>query len=175
MISWRYRNFLIWKCLHKCRINYSIISIPCVQTVRARAHESTRVASITKAINNHLLLSRLITIINKTGNPFFDSREIAFAAAEKISYRGFSSLTYNVVRLLHHGRLRRIHNRADAAATRDCVLAASYSHPRAVPGQIRQMMVGLRLYDHRWRSCEKESGFPDLAIDRDLYEILEIS
>lgn len=55
----------------------------------------------------------------------------------------FSSLTYDVVRLLHHGRLRRIHNGADAT-TRDCVLAASYSHPRAkdtVPGEARQMMV----------------------------------
>jgi len=71
--------------------------------------------------------------------------------------RPLGSLTYDVVRLLHHGRLRRIHNGvaavATAAATRDCVLAASYSHPRAkdvVPGQARQVvMLVLRLQDHR--------------------------
>jgi len=75
--------------------------------------------------------------------------------------RPLGSLTYDVVRLLHHGRLRRIHNgvaatataAAAAAGTRDCVLAASYSHPRAkdvIPGQARQVvMLVLRLQDHR--------------------------
>lgn len=52
-----------------------------------------------------------------------------------VKNRRAGSLTYDVVRLLHHGRLRRIHN--GAATTRDCVLATSYPHPRSkdiVPG-----------------------------------------
>lgn len=67
-----------------------------------------------------------------------DSEKLSSCSQEKKN-REFSSLTYDVVRLLHHGRLRRIHNGADAT-TRDCVLAASYSHPRpknVVPGETR--------------------------------------
>lgn len=62
-----------------------------------------------------------------------ETRYVCYVSVVK--NRQASSLTYDVVRLLHHGRLRRIHN--GAATTRDCVLATSYPHPRAkdiVPG-----------------------------------------
>lgn len=86
--------------------------------------------------------TRVILITQDTNNIYVIIGKDWIGLLEKSSYsqeKKFSSLTYDVVRLLHHGRLRRIHNGADAT-TRDCVLATSYSHPRPkdiVPGETR--------------------------------------
>lgn len=64
-------------------------------------------------------------------------------------------LTYDVVWLLHHCWLRRIHN--VPVTNRDCVLASSNSNPRAkdiVPGKAGQpIMIVFRFQDQRWCGC----------------------
>lgn len=64
-------------------------------------------------------------------------------------------LTYDVVWLLHHCWLRRIHN--VPVTNRDCVLVSSNSNPRAkdiVPGKAGQpIMVVFRFQDQRWCGC----------------------